>query len=72
MWVDWIVSPLGRVTMIPLGSGEMSLRVCDALSEIKWPVVPVSALASVGWGGLVKEGGVKVASECLITLTKST
>ena len=45
VWVDVLVVPSGRVTVIGAVIGTM-LRSADmSLRDIKWPVVPVSAFA---------------------------
>ena len=42
VWVDSIVVPSGKLTVMPLGVACFS--VTGVLEEIKWPVQPVSAM----------------------------
>ena len=45
LWVDVVVLPSGSITRIDLSESLMSVSAEASLKDMKWPVVPVSALA---------------------------
>jgi hypothetical protein len=52
VWVDWIFSPFGRLTLMPVAA--MRLLVDGLLMRRKLPVQPVSAMAEEFDGGGVQ------------------